>query len=94
MIYFCLSSRALYFHHKNEEDIDVISPFPSTWKCGVVVPDGLDPNSFDTKHLQGLCRSLEILVHMKNGTEEFGLLCGKDFEINIYVVKNYFVNNV
>ena len=47
------------------------------WKCGVVVPDGLDPLSCDTKHLQCLSRSLEILVHMRKGVEKFGLGCGK-----------------
>ena len=67
-----------YFEHHDEEDAYVIRPFPSMWKCGVVVPDGLDPLSFDTKHLQGLCRSLEILVHMRKGRKEFGLACGSE----------------
>ena len=69
---------ACYFEHHDEEDAYVIRPFPSMWKCGVVVPDGLDPPSFDTKHLQGLCRSLEILVHVRKGTKEFGLVCGSE----------------
>ncbi len=76
MDYFPFSSRACYF---DREDAYVIRPFPSMWKCGVVVPAGLDPMSFDTKHLQGLCKSLEILVHMREGVNEFGILCGKGF---------------
>lgn len=70
--------RACYYDNADEEDPYVIRPFPSVWKCGVAVPHGLDPMAFDTKHLQGLCRSLEILVYMREGVKEFGLSCGKN----------------
>ena len=49
-------------------------------KCGVVIPFGLDLLSFDTKHLQGLSRSLEILTYMREGVEKFELLCGELFD--------------
>ena len=52
-------------------------PLPSTWNCGVVVPNGLDVKSLDVKHLQGLSRSLEILTRIREATIEFCYRCGK-----------------
>lgn len=77
MDYLLFLKRACYF--ENREDPYVIRPFPYLWKCGVAVPHGLDPMSLDTKHLQSLCKSLEILVRIKRGVKEFGLECGKEY---------------
>ena len=54
-------------------------------KCGVIIPFGLDLLSFDTKHLQGLSRSLEILTYMREGVEKFDLMCGELFFYLLHV---------
>ena len=76
-------SRACYF--EDREDPYVIRPFPLLWKCDVVVPHGLDPISLDTKHLQTLCKSLEVLVRIRNGVKEFGLSCGKRILVQYFI---------
>ncbi|XP_028403663.1 uncharacterized protein LOC114526287 isoform X3 [Dendronephthya gigantea] len=49
-----------FCYYDDQDDPYVIRPFPSMLKCGVVVPFGLDPMSFDSKHLQGNeCNSSE-----------------------------------
>ncbi|XP_028397376.1 uncharacterized protein LOC114521157 isoform X2 [Dendronephthya gigantea] len=57
----------------NKDDIYVMRPFPSMWNCRVVHPHGLDPLSGDVKTLQGLCRSLEILIYMRNESSRLGM---------------------
>ncbi|XP_046853428.1 uncharacterized protein LOC124446627 isoform X2 [Xenia sp. Carnegie-2017] len=72
-----------YFRKKyNENETYVIKPFPSMWKCGVVVPYELNPLSLNVQELQGLSRSLEILMYMKKGVVEFGLQCGNECSSN------------
>ena len=67
-----------FCYYDNEcNDSYVLRPFPTMWKCGVVVPTGLDHVSPHLKYLQGLSRALEILVHMKEGIKSFHLSCGK-----------------
>ena len=69
--------RFCYFEDDVEkDDIYVMCPFPSIWNCGVVHPHGLDPLSGDVKTLQGLCRSLEILVYMRSESSRLGMSSG------------------
>ena len=64
-------------YYKDQSDPYVARPFPTMLKCGVVIPFGLDLLSFDTKHLQGLSRSLEILTYMREGSKKFSHMCGE-----------------
>jgi hypothetical protein len=65
------------YYDNDRSDAYVVRPFPSMLKCGVIVPFGLDLMSFDTKHLQGFSRSLEILTYMRKAVKTFGLSCGE-----------------
>ena len=66
-------------YYEDENDAYVVRPFPSMLKCSMIIPFGLDLLSFDTKHLQGLSRSLEILTYMREGVKKFDLMCGELF---------------
>lgn len=66
-----------FCYYEDESDAYVVRPFPSTLKCGVIIPFGLDLLSFDTKRLQGLSRSLEILTYMREGVKKYKLWCGE-----------------
>ncbi|XP_028397377.1 uncharacterized protein LOC114521158 [Dendronephthya gigantea] len=66
----------------NKDDIYVMRPFPSMWNCRVVHPHGLDPLSGDVKTLQGLCRSLEILIYMRSELSRLGISNGTQCSAN------------
>ena len=68
-----------YCYYKDQSDVYVVHPLPSMLKCVVIISSGLDLMSFNTKHLQGLSRSLEILTYMREGVKKFGLMCGELF---------------
>ena len=62
-----------------EDDNDYyhpMQPLPLILNCGVVVPNNFDIMSLDSRHLQGLRRSLEILTRIRQGIDEFGYRCG------------------
>ena len=73
-----------FCYYEDESDPYVVRPFPSMLKCGVIIPFGLDLLSFDTKYLQGLSRSLEILTYMREGVKKFELMCGELFFYLLY----------
>ncbi|XP_028397307.1 uncharacterized protein LOC114521091 isoform X2 [Dendronephthya gigantea] len=66
----------------NVDDIYVMRPLPSMWNCRVVHPNGLDPLSGDVKTLQGLCRSLEILIYMRSESSRLEMSNGTQCSAN------------
>jgi hypothetical protein len=69
----------MYFDGWEDDDdyCHPMRPLPSTWNCDVVVPRDLAVTSLDVRHLQGLCRSLEILTRIRQAKIEVGYRCGK-----------------